>query len=702
VHSLSQELLRKHDEVGALQTEITNLKGNLRGSNGKITMLKFQLEKTRQQTVPAEAEPAAPVTMAAPNSAPADRESQATVPQGVPKVTVVGANLGANNSPSKSDWIMHWKKSRPLVRSLSSVLQGQMTAAVPENTTTVTDDSKSGPAEADCLSLAPAQSANEAVAVQEIVSGMGATTLQHRLAVQERFNQRLVIQMKAWVDSQIEMHRQLAEAEVTAGAEATTAASLLIVQAPAAPTPITIKAAETVAAPRREQPVHNPAPKAMTPVQSRGNIEQKLLSGPSSVSRVVTASAPSPPVMVQTTVDTAPQPSTTARHNVSKTPSSLMKYLKTQMKAEESHVLRDHPIAEDVDSEDDIETFDMTIDAGPAAAAQGDDDVSVADEVIVAQLMKSASHTAACKPVHQKLDFSESLQQLNTSHQQPQNVAAEANPEHAFERPRSGSVDSAPSTKSAHRGYLNSSSSMAPSSSAHKTSTQDIMRQLSLSGSASAAPVTNQQSMESPPKSRPTARKQNEFFVPATPNTVRNAWTHWRSAIDDTRDHQNKSNLDHSYAGSNNNNANTSAISCGRQQMPTIYEEDQVSVDSSMYSRSTQPQHHHQYASNLSTSRVSSAASTFSHHHHSNHHRHQEQSLGSHLQSQGGSHSSSNSNFGSVNELSPASFKQHVGRWKMSNSAVQDNIARVRDTLQVSFIRVPVLVSKDDCLFFRG
>jgi hypothetical protein len=139
--------------------------------------------------------------------------------------------------------------------------------------------------------------------------------------------------------------------------------------------------------------------------------------------------------------------------------------------------------------------------------------------------------------------------------------------------------------------------------------------------------------------------------------------------------------------GSNNNNANTSVISCGRHQMPTIYEEDQVSVDSSTYSRNKQSQHHHQYASNLSSSRVSSAASTFSHHHHSNHHRHQEQSLGSHLQSQGDSHSSSNSNFGSVNELSPASFKQHVGRWKMSNSAVQDNIARVRDTLQVSFIR---------------
>jgi hypothetical protein len=580
--------------VGSLKSEICSLKGNLRGSTGKITMLKFQLEKSRKEV-----------------------KSTAAIEN------TMAASLPTNkSSPNKSDWIMHWKKSRPIVRSLSSALESDEATLYGE---TITDAgalaaASASDARTDC------SPAKEIELHNLIVGSSEQPSLQHRLAVQERFNERLVIQMRTWVDSQIAMHRQLAEADVAAAiATISTTNSPLQVSSKESPAEDTKQPPSSV----QETATEATSEKVATGSKPGSSIEKKLLSPNTSADTLpIGMTKPQSPLL---------QPAAN-RTTSPKTPASLMSYLKAQMKLTTTGP-RYHSISEEdceLINDDEVEVFDIKEGSCRMDWSLTDRQVlseflrrkDTAEERITSYAVRQGStkEISNVETEHQNLDFSDCAKSyVVLSHVDDSHTGLHPPQEPVTSRamnPKPVRVDTCRSSKYNTLSYADDSSAHG----GHVTKT--LLRNLS--------------------SSLPTC---TDLSAPATPNTVRNAWSYYKTHIEDAPAISSATMTAQQQYSSQQR---VGEKLCTFGQLPTIYE---ASEGAAIASRTSGSHLHANGSNNRSSSNYDGRDCIHN---------------GGYAQPHG-----------SVNELSPASFKDHLGRFRQNNSQVQDSIARIRDTLQV-------------------
>lgn len=155
---LASALKEKDCEINKLQKEVEEFKRQKRGSDGEAALLRFKLSHQRNVNNKKEAE---------------------RVPPPLPLSQEEGCSTRTNDkvqhgSPDRQSWLMHWRRTQAILRCVR------------------------GESESDDIHV------------------MEKNRIQQQLVEQVRVAQRLEAQLRTWVDSQINIHKSLANAEALA------------------------------------------------------------------------------------------------------------------------------------------------------------------------------------------------------------------------------------------------------------------------------------------------------------------------------------------------------------------------------------------------------------------------------------------------------------------------------------------------------
>jgi hypothetical protein len=188
---LETNLVEKDELLSQLQQVVVTLQKDVRENHGENNLLKFQLEKSKQNNKSLEQ------SLVVKNEIPInfrvmkDTETCITpisTPVKIKHIEFDTSPLSLKSpiTPEKyslrQDWLLHWKKSQLIFKEISNINSDNSVNNVSNN--------------------------------DEIIDDFDKNILENQLLIQKRINERLESQMKAWVNNQILLHKSLAISEI--------------------------------------------------------------------------------------------------------------------------------------------------------------------------------------------------------------------------------------------------------------------------------------------------------------------------------------------------------------------------------------------------------------------------------------------------------------------------------------------------------
>ena len=156
------EVTRLQSEVASWEQEVLTVKGSKRDTDGQILLLKYQLDRIRRQC--------------------------SVQPSGQ------GQERAEREAEEKAAWLSHWAKFRAVLQTLPT-----------KDTSSPSRDTGGGQGGGKGRGVDSSQQCE----LSSPSEGQG----QYELLVQQRLSNRLEMQLRCWVDGQIELHKKLAAEE---------------------------------------------------------------------------------------------------------------------------------------------------------------------------------------------------------------------------------------------------------------------------------------------------------------------------------------------------------------------------------------------------------------------------------------------------------------------------------------------------------